>query len=146
MSNLEMIPTAAADTRSGRTETTTGAVTGMPRGILRLEGGAVLAAAAALYTQQGWSWWLFGILFLAPDIFMLGYVAGPRTGAAIYNIGHTYLAPGALAAIGMFIASGPVLAIAAIWVAHIGFDRLLGYGLKYPGGFHDTHLAMTGRG
>ena len=33
-----------------------------------------------------------------------------------------------------------LLAISTIWIIHIAFDRLLGYGLKYSTHFKDTHL------
>ena len=36
-------------------------------------------------------------------------------------------------------------ALALIWIAHIGLDRALGYGLKYATGFGDTHLGRIGR-
>jgi hypothetical protein len=37
------------------------------------------------------------------------------------------------------------LSLATIWIAHIGFDRALGYGLKYGSGFTHTHLGRIGR-
>ena len=36
--------------------------------------------------------------------------------------------------------------MAAIWTAHIAMDRALGYGLKLPTGFTDTHLGRIGKG
>ncbi len=110
---------------------------------LRLEGLAVLAAAVLVYARTGHSWWLFVVLFLAPDISFVGYGWGPRVGAAIYNACHSFIAPLALGC-GMWVA-GHSLAIPLIWTAHIGFDRLLGYGLKYPTAFGDTHLGKLGR-
>jgi hypothetical protein len=86
---------------------------------------------------------MFGILFLAPDVSMVGYMAGPRTGARTYNLMHTYVAPAALAAIGYFGNVPALLPLSVIWSAHIGFDRLLGYGLKYETGFKDTHLGKV---
>lgn len=76
---------------------------------------------------------------------MLGYLGNPRFGALAYNIGHTYLAPATLAAVGW--AAGPplLLSLALIWTAHISLDRMLGFGLKYPTSFGDTHLGRTGR-
>jgi hypothetical protein len=120
-----------------------GAVKGGVRLWLRLEGLIILAAMVLAYARGGHSWWLLVILFLTPDISFLGYAFGPREGGAIYNIFHSYIVPVMLGC-GMWVA-GYSLAIPLIWVAHIGFDRLLGYGLKYPTCFGDTHLGKLGK-
>lgn len=122
-----------------------GSVNGSPRIILQAEGGAVLALALGAYAQWGGSWGLFGLLILAPDLAMIGYAFGARIGAAVYNAGHTYVVPLALLAVGVTAEAGTVSAVALIWIAHIGFDRMLGYGLKYETGFGDTHLARKAR-
>lgn len=111
-----------------------------PRFLLRLEGLCVLLAAAALYALTDHSWWLFAGLLLAPDLFMVGYLTGPRIGALIYNVGHTYAVPLGLGALGVTLGLPLASGFALIWAAHIGMDRALGYGLKRPTGFHDTHL------
>ena len=105
-------------------------VTGTPRLLLRLEGLCVLIAAAFAYHLAGASWLLFAILILAPDIAMLGYLAGPGRGAALYNAVHTYAGPAILAAIGHFGEFPTLLPLCLIWTAHIGMDRavLLGDG------------------
>ncbi len=122
-----------------------GFAAGGVRMVLRLEGVAVLAAALLLYAHAGFSWPAFALLFLAPDLSMLAYLAGPRAGAFGYNIMHTYALALACALSG-FAGGVPVLtAVGLIWTAHIGFDRALGYGLKYPTGFGNTHLGRTGR-
>ena len=108
--------------------------------MLRLEGAVVLALAAWGYQALSANWWLFAALFLVPDLFMLGNLRNNRIGAAVYNAGHTYLAPAALALLGMALGIAAALPVALIWAAHIGFDRLLGYGLKSPVGFKVTHL------
>ena len=112
---------------------------------LRVEGLAVFAAALVLYATFGSGWFLFAVLFLAPDLSMLGYLAGPRRGALVYNLGHTYAAPAVLAGIGWVLAVPLLPALALVWAAHIGFDRMLGYGLKLPTDFRDTHLGRIGR-
>ena len=124
---------------------TVAAVSGGPKYLLRAEGLAVLALAAALYWRGGFSWILFAVLFLVPDVSMLGYLINPRVGAVCYNAVHTYVGPLLLALIGLFANVPICVATALIWVAHIGFDRLLGYGLKYPTAFTDTHLGKIGR-
>jgi Domain of unknown function (DUF4260) len=115
------------------------------RAILRLEGAAALAAAVALYAHAGLSWPLFALLILAPDLAMLVYLIGPRAGAAAYNLVHTYALALPLALAGYWLASPTALALGLIWIAHIGTDRMLGYGLKCSSAFSDTHLGRTGR-
>lgn len=119
-----------------------GFVTGQPRAWLRLEGFLALAVAASLYalSDVGWVW--FAILFFAPDAGLLGYLAGPKVGAAAYNALHSYVGP-LTATLGLLLLNEPVT-VPLIWVAHIGFDRALGYGLKYPSAFQDTHLGRIG--
>ncbi|MBX3250408.1 MAG: DUF4260 domain-containing protein [Myxococcales bacterium] len=119
-------------------------VTGDPRVLLRLEGALLLAASVSVYAHLGASWITFGALFLLPDLSMLGYLTGPRVGALAYNAGHSLLTPGALAASALTLAQPTLLLVALIWFAHIGFDRALGYGLKYTTRFHDTHLGRVG--
>ena len=118
-------------------------VAAAPRALLRAEGAALGLAAVAIYAAGGHSWLMFAALFLAPDLSFVAYLAGPRVGAAVYNALHWTVLPLALAAFGWLLASPGGLAVALIWLAHIGIDRALGYGLKYPSGFSDTHL---GRG
>jgi hypothetical protein len=111
-----------------------------PAWLLRFEEAALLAATVLVYAHLHLSWLLFAVLFFAPDLFMLGYLANPRLGAAIYNLGHFLLIPLALFAAGYTTHRPLLLAIGLIWFSHIAFDRMLGYGLKYPAHFKDTHL------
>jgi hypothetical protein len=114
-------------------------VTG-PRLLLHAEGAAVFLAATLLYFHGDHPWWLYLVLALAPDLSMLGYLGGARVGAATYDAAHTYVVPAALAALGVVADWESAVAVGLIWSAHIGADRLLGYGLKYPTGFKHTHL------
>jgi ABC-type Co2+ transport system permease subunit len=113
--------------------------------LLRLEGFAAFAVSVALYARAGFSWPVFALLFLAPDLSMLGYLTGPRAGAAVYNFVHTYALALPLALAGFFAALPTLTATGLILIAHIGFDRTLGYGLKYSSAFGDTHLSRIGR-
>jgi hypothetical protein len=122
-----------------------GFVAGGMRTVLRLEGFAAFAAAFAFYAQAKFSWPAFAFFFLAPDLAMLAYLAGPRAGAFGYNVAHTYALALALTLVGFFVALPAAAAGGLIWIAHIGFDRALGYGLKYPTGFGNTHLGRIGR-
>jgi hypothetical protein len=126
-------------------EATTGAVTGGVRTLLRLEGLTLFAGMTLLYGFWGGPWWVYAVLFLAPDISFLGYLAGPKAGAIAYNAVHSYIVPMALMTAGFGFAPPLLLTIAMIWLAHIGFDRALGYGLKYSAGFGFTHLGRIGR-
>jgi hypothetical protein len=112
-----------------------------PVPLQRLEGGVLLVAAVLAYYARGGNWLLFALLLLAPDVGMLGYLAGPQVGATVYNLAHTYVLPGALALAGMLTGNGLMVALALIWFAHIGMDRLFAYGLKYPDAFKHTHLS-----
>jgi Domain of unknown function (DUF4260) len=85
------------------------------------------------------------LLLLVPDLAIVGYVVSPRVGALLYNAGHTYLLPAAMAVAGVLADRPLVLGLALIWLAHIGMDRVAGYGLKYPSDFTDTHLGRIGK-
>jgi hypothetical protein len=122
-----------------------GSTSGGVRAVLRLEGAAAFATAIGLYGHAGFSWLAFAVLFLAPDLAMVAYLAGPRAGALAYNLAHTYALALLVALAGFAFGSPLALALALIGVAHIGFDRMLGYGLKYASGFGDTHLGRIGR-
>lgn len=112
----------------------------MPRTLLHLEGAVASVAAIVLYFYGDHPWWLLLVLALAPDLSMLGYLAGARVGAAMYDLAHTYALPIALALVGVVAEANAAAAVGLIWIAHIGIDRAIGYGLKYPSGFKDTHL------
>jgi hypothetical protein len=112
----------------------------LPRILLRLEGLAILVAALVLYFESGFGWLLLVVLFLVPDVSFAAYAFGPRVGTLAYDTLHTELLPVALATIGVVAELEGATQVALIWLAHIGLDRLLGYGLKYPTAFRDTHL------
>jgi Domain of unknown function (DUF4260) len=123
----------------------TTAVAGAPRALLRLEGLFVFVLSIALYARMDESWWLFAILFLAPDLSFFAYLAGPRVGAIAYNAVHTSAGPLLLVMAGLLVPYQLAVAIGLIWLAHCGIDRALGYGLKYEAGFGFTHLGRIGR-
>jgi Domain of unknown function (DUF4260) len=115
----------------------------LPAVLLRLEGAAVFGASIALYLDADFSVLALVLLFLAPDLSFLGYLGGPRAGAATYNALHTELWPIVLAALGVLADASVLTQVGLIWLAHIGMDRVLGYGLKYPTAFKDTHLGRV---
>jgi len=114
---------------------------------LRVEGLALGLVCVLLYYGLGRPWWIFAVLFLVPDISMLGYLRGPRVGAFVYNVAHSW----ALAIASFLLiwriwgADSYLLILPVILGAHIGVDRALGYGLKLPSGFKDTDLGRIGK-
>ena len=122
-----------------------GYVDGLRRFFLRLESGAVAIAAIIAFGRTGQSWWLFAGLILAPDLSMLAYLGGPRRGALAYDAVHVHIGPLILGGLAFLAASSLGLAVAFIWAAHIGIDRMLGFGLKHDSGFASTHLGPIGR-
>ncbi|HEY1467451.1 MAG TPA: DUF4260 domain-containing protein [Candidatus Acidoferrum sp.] len=111
-----------------------------PRWLLHLEGASILVLAVVLYRAGHFSWGLFAFLFLAPDLFMLGYLIDVTWGAAFYNLVHTYVGSVALLLPSFLLPAPRLTTFGLIWLAHLGFDRMLGFGLKYPTFFKDTHL------
>ena len=111
----------------------------------RLEGLALLAVAALAYGRTGQGWLVFAVLFLVPDLSFFGYLAGPRIGGLVYNLAHSLIGPLVLAGAGLVMGHSLVTGIALIWLAHIGLDRMLGYGLKSSEAFGITHLGPIGR-
>lgn len=135
---------AAPDTSSA--PLTSPAVAGIPRIVLRLEGAALLALTTFLYAQLGAAGWgLYAALFLWPDLAFFGYLAGPRVGAAAYNTTHSTVGPVVLGLTSLLLSMPTVTAFALVWAAHVGFDRMLGYGLKYGSAFGHTHLGRVGK-
>jgi hypothetical protein len=112
----------------------------LPSVLLRLEGLALLVAALVLYFHVDFGWVLLVVLALAPDLSFAGYVFGPRLGSLAYDALHTEVGPIALGTVGVVADADTAIQLALIWLAHIGADRSLGYGLKYPTAFKDTHL------
>ena len=113
----------------------------LPRLLLHLEGAGVFIASIILFSQLGLAWWIYPLLILAPDVFMVGYLLDTTRGAWVYNIGHLYVVPITLGLIAFFANWTLGIGIALIWMGHIGMDRMLGYGMKYPTHFKDTHLS-----
>lgn len=117
-----------------------GVVLGAPRRWLGLEGLVLLAGTLIAYATLGEAWWLVSAGILVPDIATGGYLAGTRIGAHVYNLGHVTVLPAVMLGVGYWRAGHLVMALALIWLAHIGMDRLLGFGLKYNDRFAHTHL------
>ena len=107
---------------------------------LHLEGLAALVTSVALYAEFGQSWLLFIVLLFTPDLAFIPYMLDAEIGRKIYNVVHAYVLPLLLGTVALLTDWELGIALALIWCAHISMDRMIGYGLKYPGDFKDTHL------
>lgn len=116
------------------------------RTLLRAEGAAVFVLGIYLWTTLDMGWVTFVLLFALPDLLILGYLGGPGLGSVAYNAVHTYVGPLLLAAwvVGTGSTSELLVGGTYVWFAHIGLDRTIGAGLKYPTGFGHTHLTALG--
>ena len=122
---------------------TNGAVTGYVNSTLRLEGLIVLICSLLTYKHFSLaSWKLFFLFFFFPDVSFLGYIIGKKFGAIFYNIMHSYTTPLLIGSLMLACSFVDFSYLIIIWVGHIGFDRALGYGLKYSTGFEYTHLGI----
>lgn len=124
--------------------TADGTVVGAPRRWLRVEGATLLIGALVGYSTTGQPWWLVPLTVLVPDLLMVGYFGGTRLGARVYNLAHSTSLPAAMVGIGWWQSQPLLVALALIWLAHVGMDRMLGYGLKYDDHFQHTHLGRLG--
>ncbi len=115
----------------------------LPAVLLRVEALVALMVVVGLYAWLDGSWLMFAALSLAPDLALVGYLAGQRSGAITYDLAHTCSFPLALLGAGLLVDHSTVVSVALIWLAHITFDRVVGYGLKYPTSFKETHLARV---
>ena len=116
-----------------------------PSQILKTEEAFMLLLSYFLFTKTGIAIHWFFIFFLVPDLSMLGYLAGPRIGAFFYNLGHHKALAIALYLAGMYFTIPVLQASGLIMFGHSSFDRILGYGLKYPDSFQNTHLGRIGK-
>ena len=119
----------------------------LARGWQKAEGAVVFAAALAILLSGDlpFAWWVALLAFFAPDLSFAAYLFGNRAGAEAYNAVHIYGFGAVVLGAGTFAASPVLTALGLLWLAHSGFDRMLGYGLKLPEGFQHTHLGRIGR-
>ncbi|WP_347553124.1 DUF4260 domain-containing protein (plasmid) [Pseudalkalibacillus hwajinpoensis] len=112
----------------------------MSKRLLHIEGVIVLIISLYFYAQVGFSWWVFFFFLLIPDLSMLGYLVNSKAGSITYNIFHSYILPGLFVMGGMILDYNMMFASGLVWVAHIGMDRSIGFGLKYSSNTKVTHL------
>jgi hypothetical protein len=121
-----------------------------PVPVQRIENGVLAVAILAAFFVADAGWWWPLVAFLAFDLSALGYLAGPRVGAAAYNVVHSYIAPASLVIVGLVLRALDLggewaFFIAGLWAFHVAADRALGYGLKLVDGFTHTHLGRIGK-
>ncbi|OBR63595.1 hypothetical protein A7K91_06510 [Paenibacillus oryzae] len=112
----------------------------MTNKLIRFEGLLVLIAGTYMYFASGYHWLAYALLLLAPDLSILGYAISKKAGARIYNAVHTITTPLLLLLAGFVFSIDVLLMLGFIWIAHIGMDRMAGYGLKYESDFKETHI------
>jgi len=134
----------AARGTGGGSALTNGSVVGAPRRWLRLEGATLLVGCLLSFSTTHQPWWLIPLAILLPDVVMAGYLGGTRLGANLYNLAHSTALPVLVIGLGWWQHEALVLALGLVWLAHIGLDRLLAYGLKYDDDFQHTHLGRPG--
>lgn len=115
------------------------------KNMLKLEEFFLLALALFLFSELDYGWGWYALLFLTPDLSMIGYVMNPRLGAWTYNLIHHKGLSAALYVLGALTATPWLMFAGTILLGHSSFDRVLGYGLKYPDTFQNTHLGRIGR-
>jgi len=144
-SQLDAATDVAANGRAATTGSAAdGTVVGTPRLWLRVEGATLAAGSLIAYSTTGQAWWLVPLTLLLPDLTMIGYLGGTRLGAHLYNLGHSTPIAASIVGIGWWQDKSLLAALGLVWLAHIGLDRLIGYGLKYGDHFQHTHLRRLG--
>jgi hypothetical protein len=123
-----------------------GTVVGTPRVWLQVEGATLLIGSLIAFSITHRSWWLVPLVLFVPDVFMAGYIGGTRVGAYVYNLAHATPLPAMLMGYGWWQNKSLFLAIGVVWLGHIGMDRMLTFGLKYPDHFQHTHLSHSKNG
>lgn len=112
---------------------------------LKLEELMMLLLGIFVFSFLDFAWWWFLVLFLTPDVGMLGYLFGNKTGAFLYNLFHHKGLAILIWFVGFSLENQFFQLISVILFAHASFDRMLGYGLKYETGFKFTHLGEIGK-
>jgi len=107
---------------------------------VHLEGLIIFMSMIYIYYAYDYNWWIFILFLLTPDIAMFAYIINNRIGAIIYNLVHTYTISIPFLLFGIMMNNNLIIMVGIIWSAHIGIDRLFGYGLKYTTAFQHTHL------
>jgi hypothetical protein len=112
---------------------------------IKLEELGLFVLGIYLFNQLDYAWWLFLVLILTPDLSMIGYVFGNKTGALSYNLFHHRGIAIVFYLVGVYFHNNEIQLSGVILFTHSSMDRMFGYGLKYETGFKDTHLGEIGK-
>ena len=115
------------------------------KNLIKIEELFLFGLALFLFSRLDYEWIWYAILFLAPDLSILGYLANPQVGAWIYNLIHHKGLAVALYVLGNLLSIPWLMFAGTILLGHSSLDRVFGYGLKYPDAFQNTHLGRIGR-
>lgn len=115
------------------------------KNLLRLEELLLLGLSLFLFSALDYGWGWYALLFLAPDLSMLGYLVNPRVGAWTYNLVHHKGVAVTLYLAGYLLSAPALMFAGTLLLGHSSFDRVFGYGLKYPDAFQNTHLGRIGK-
>lgn len=114
------------------------------RNVIKLEELGQFLFSVYLFLNTDYAWWVFPVLLFTPDIAILGYLGSTKLGAFLYNIAHHKLIAMCLLIFGYYTEGAPFILCGIILFAHSSFDRIWGFGLKYPDNFKHTHLGWIG--
>lgn len=115
------------------------------RNLLKLEETGIFLLTVYLFSTLDFAWWWFPTLLLVPDIGMIGYLINSKIGALLYNLFHHRLVAACVGMYGLAFENTYWILAGVILFAHISFDRIMGYGLKFNDSFNHTHLGSIGR-
>lgn len=115
------------------------------KNLIRLEELALFLLAILLFTELDYPWWVFLILFLAPDLGAIGYLGGAQFGAVTYNLTHHKAIAVLFYLAGTLAGEQALQLVGVIILAHSSLDRVFGYGLRYTDSFDHTHLGWVGK-
>jgi len=113
--------------------------------LIKTEEAALFVLGVVFFIHLDIAWWWFLVLLLVPDVGMLGYIINTKVGAVTYNIFHHRGIAVILMLLGYYFNNFGMLLAGVMMFSHIAFDRMLGYGLKYPESFKNTHLGTIGK-
>jgi multisubunit Na+/H+ antiporter MnhB subunit len=107
---------------------------------LKAEELLMFIATLIIFPFLGYSWWWFAALILTPDVGMIGYLANTKVGAITYNLTHHKAIAVIVGLAGYYFNNNELQLAGLIMFSHSSLDRILGYGLKHPDNFKNTHL------
>ena len=113
--------------------------------LLKLEELFMFGLALLLFAQLDYGWGIYALLFLAPDLSMIGYLSNPRLGAWTYNMIHHKGLAVTLYVLGSVLSMAWLMLAGVVLLGHSSLDRVFGYGLKNEDSFQNTHLGRIGR-